>query len=368
MAHAPVRNLRSRMAIACYTALMAESPDDSFLSEDSEWSSELGSVLTHNILDFDLLSVTERRDLAATTLAAIGAAGVGEFDEDAELAEAFMQHVWSFFVDRALNLWRALGGHMELKPGMDENLPRRFNHVPEGGGALFYVVTGALEIVCEGHQATLTAGQMLVVPQNHSVEFGLAADSDYCSAFNLCFITQRWMEYLPFEQSSYPFLHVSLRTELARRSVSETLTRLIDISHADIEHRQQMIQNQIEFLLMFCKDACATDQNKTDPRVLQACNYIRAHYAEKISIEQIASAAGVSASALTSLFKNHIGMNMMRWRDQLRMQKAIELLEGTDQAIKAIAIEVGYEDPLFFSRRFKQMTGWSPSQIRSARR
>ena len=246
---------------------------------------------------------------------------------------------------------------------------RRFNNVPEGGGALLYVVSGELAVSCEGHQKTVAAGEILVVPQGHSVEFGLADNCDYCSAFNVCFLSQGWMDYLPFEQTPEPFIHATLGSDLARRSVNESLTRMIDISHSELEHRQQMIQNLIELVLIFCKDACDGDQStKIDTRVQLACDYIRSHYTDKITIENIAGAAGISPSALTALFKNHMGMNMMRWRDQLRMSKAVELLEGTDLAIKAIAIDVGYDDPLFFSRRFKQMTGWSPSQIRASRR
>ena len=59
-----------------------------------------------------------------------------------------------------------------------------------------------------------------------------------------------------------------------------------------------------------------------------------------------------------------MGENIMRWRDQLRMGRARELLQGTELPIKVIAAEVGYDDPMFFSRRFKQLTGWSPSQLR----
>lgn len=363
------KNFRNRTALASYQALMSLEPEETFLAEDGEWLSELGSVLTHTILDFDLVSPDERRDLVSDILNRIGVDDPAQLGHDEKLAEAFLQNVWTFFVERALTLWRAIGGHMELRPGMEAHLTRRFNDVPEGGGALFYVVSGELTVSCEGQDKVMSAGEILVIPQRKSVEFSITEGCDYCSAFNLCFISQSWMDYLPFDQSPYPFLHAALNSELERRSVSDTLTRLIDISHSDLEHRQQMIQNLIELLLIFCKDAVSGDQaEKVDTRVQQACDYIRAHYTDKITIDNIAAVAGISPSALTALFKSHMGMNMMRWRDQLRMHKAVELLEGTDRAIKAIAIDVGYDDPLFFSRRFKQMTGWSPSQIRASRR
>lgn len=363
------KGFRTRTAAALYSALIAEQPEEAFMAEDSELFAELSSVLTHTILNIDTVSLAERQQLVSSTLRDIGVTDPGQLLQDEELAENFQHAVWAFFCDRALRLWRAIGGHMELRPETEENLPRRFNEVPEGGGALFYVVCGQLTVSCEGYKKTIQAGELAIVPQKSLVEFWLAEDCEYCSAFNLSFIEQERMSYLPFEQSPFRFLHIALDNELARRNVHDALTRIIDISHSTIEHRQQLILNLVDFVLIFCSDACSAESSsRIDPRVQHACDFIRAHYAEKLTIDDISTAAGISASALTSLFKNHIGINMMRWRDQLRMEKAVELLEGTERAVKAIAIEVGYDDPLFFSRRFKQITGWSPSQVRASRR
>jgi len=48
------------------------------------------------------------------------------------------------------------------------------------------------------------------------------------------------------------------------------------------------------------------------------------------------------------------------------MEKARELLETSFERVKAIAVEVGYDDPTYFEREFKKAEGLTPSQYRAA--
>ena len=84
----------------------------------------------------------------------------------------------------------------------------------------------------------------------------------------------------------------------------------------------------------------------------------------KISVDDVAAAAGLSASRLAHLFRAETGQTPQRHLEAARMQRAIELLERTGFPVQQIAGAVGFDSPFYFSQRFKRWTGLSPSAYR----
>lgn len=87
----------------------------------------------------------------------------------------------------------------------------------------------------------------------------------------------------------------------------------------------------------------------------------------EFSISVIAEIYHVSISRMSVLFKKEIGLGFADCLWQMRLKKAIELLTATDLPIDEISATVGYLNPNSFRRKFKQETGFSPSQFRDMR-
>lgn len=85
---------------------------------------------------------------------------------------------------------------------------------------------------------------------------------------------------------------------------------------------------------------------------------------QDISIQYIADKLGVHRSYLSSIFKDFHKISPKEYLLEVRMNRAKELLETTNQPIKIIAYSVGYLDPLHFSKAFRQYYDCSPSQYR----
>lgn len=94
-------------------------------------------------------------------------------------------------------------------------------------------------------------------------------------------------------------------------------------------------------------------------------DYMSEHYAEKISLDGIASNMYLSSIYISKLFKEETGESPIHHLIQIRLKKSVELMkEHPEYSIKKIAREVGYEDAYHFSKIFKKHMEVTPKEYR----
>ena len=98
--------------------------------------------------------------------------------------------------------------------------------------------------------------------------------------------------------------------------------------------------------------------------IKRAIAYIRMHYAENISLEEIADKLDITPEYLSTLFNREVGINFSGFLRDFRLSHAKRLLKGTDKKVYEIAQEVGYPDSKYFNRVFKENVGVSPREFR----
>jgi AraC-like DNA-binding protein/ligand-binding sensor protein len=96
----------------------------------------------------------------------------------------------------------------------------------------------------------------------------------------------------------------------------------------------------------------------------KAERFIRENYIRKISLQEIADAAGLSAPYFSTIFKEEMGENLSSYLNRLRVEKARHMLAETDLTLTEIASSCGFEDQSWFSKIFKSFTGISPGKYR----
>jgi AraC family transcriptional regulator of arabinose operon len=102
-----------------------------------------------------------------------------------------------------------------------------------------------------------------------------------------------------------------------------------------------------------------------DERLLVVIKYIADNLNRPLSVTEVAQRFCLSPSRLGHLFSATFGKSIVRWRDEQRIHFASQLLQLSNRPIKQIAAEVGYEDPLYFSRVFRRRVGLSPKAFRA---
>ena len=99
--------------------------------------------------------------------------------------------------------------------------------------------------------------------------------------------------------------------------------------------------------------------------VSRAKDYFREHYNENINIEDYAASRHMSTSWFNKCFRGVVGISPTKFILHARMRNAQILLETTDETVAKIAHIVGYENPMYFSRVFKNEKGLSPLKYRN---
>ena len=96
----------------------------------------------------------------------------------------------------------------------------------------------------------------------------------------------------------------------------------------------------------------------------RAVHFRKHHYDQKISMEDVAAHVNLEQGYFSKQFRRRMGTSPQKWLMAYRIKKAESLLLKTDLTISEIALSVGYENALYFSRLFHQTCGCSPSDYR----
>ncbi|OMF21774.1 hypothetical protein BK133_27805 [Paenibacillus sp. FSL H8-0548] len=110
------------------------------------------------------------------------------------------------------------------------------------------------------------------------------------------------------------------------------------------------------------------ERNKKELKLIikSACNFIQNHYQDDLTLTQMAEYSNLSISHFSSLFKSNTGESLITYINQVRVEKAKELLRNSDDKIYLISEQVGFSSQPYFIRVFKNMTGMSPNEYRKS--
>lgn len=102
----------------------------------------------------------------------------------------------------------------------------------------------------------------------------------------------------------------------------------------------------------------------TDARLARVIEYMSCHFAEPLSLDQLAAEACISKFHFVRLFRERVGQPPHRYLAELRLDAAQRMLVSSELSIAEIAIECGYSTANHFSTTFARRFGMSPTLFR----
>lgn len=176
-----------------------------------------------------------------------------------------------------------------------------------------------------------------------------------------------WKDFLQWEEVLDGIFITKHIDETAYKCIEKLFIEIEEQSKSNQPYATELSENYLEQLLIRCKRLQpASFSRKIDSRILQAINYMMEDLKKDYSINEIAAHVYLSPSRLIHLFSQEMGMSILKWRDDQRINYAKYLLFTTNIPIGAISRNVGFTDPLYFSRVFKKKVGVSPKMFRES--
>lgn len=160
-----------------------------------------------------------------------------------------------------------------------------------------------------------------------------------------------------------PIYHVGFSDQIVR-----LYKQAYDAAIEEAAYSQQLMAGMVNLLIgmMYSKERniqLSRNQAHVD-MISRARLRIREALESSLTIQQVAGEIGISYSNFRKLFKEHTGISPATYQQDLRLQRAKELLSTTDMSVKEIAYRLNFESPDYFSAKFKTKTGRRPSELR----
>lgn len=227
---------------------------------------------------------------------------------------------------------------------------------------LFYTFGGTGFVRQNNHTITVRHGQMLLMDCRAPQTYGTASSADHWY--------HHWahVEGAGVEATAKRLgLPVLTPISVSRSRIQPHFDTIIERLEAEGVENGEIVGLAVHNLLSGLLIARARANSPTDSPVVLAQNYVADHFAEAISVEDLARASAVSTSYLTKLFRQQLGTSPHDFLLRYRITRAKQLLMETDLPIGEIARKVGFTSESNFSYRFSQMCSTTPRAYRSLR-
>jgi two-component system response regulator YesN len=96
--------------------------------------------------------------------------------------------------------------------------------------------------------------------------------------------------------------------------------------------------------------------------VQQVITFVENHYREPLSLKTLSYEFNITAPYLGKLFRDETGETFTSWLNNLRIEKAVELMKTTDYTVREIALKTGYVNSNYFYRIFKKYMNVNPGE------
>lgn len=170
-----------------------------------------------------------------------------------------------------------------------------------------------------------------------------------------------------FLSTGHPIYHVGYSGEILR--LYEEAMHVAQVEGPYVQQALAGVVNHLVGLMYSLERTNLLSRNHEHvDMVNQARRRIRDGLEDDLAIQDIARDMGVSYSNFRKLFKEFAGVSPAFYQQELRIQRAKELLATTDMSVKLIAYRLRFDSPDYFSSKFKMKTGMKPSEFREQAR
>ncbi|MDE7207550.1 MAG: AraC family transcriptional regulator [Lachnospiraceae bacterium] len=145
------------------------------------------------------------------------------------------------------------------------------------------------------------------------------------------------------------------------RKIFNQITSLYNEAVTGYELALKSLFLQAVFLLLqYRRENASADTRVFSDKLKQVLDYIELHYAEPITVSELAKLCYFSDYHFMRFFKKHMSMTCVEYINNLRLEKSVELFEKGNSSILEVSLSVGFHNLSYFHRAFKKKYHMTP--------
>lgn len=257
-------------------------------------------------------------------------------------------------------------GSLGFYPKAQAHFSKRKNGLQ--GNFLFYCVDGKGEYMLEGKKYKVSANEFFILPQNKEHSYNSNEKDPWSiywiyfagtnlTAFNQLLTVQSCFEPKYIKSDGEIILLFNKMYKILELGFS--IDNLVFANFCLTQFISSFIYNSRYFPAI---------ENTEIDSVEKAILYMQEKVNDTITLKELSSYSNYSVSRFSILFKQKTGYAPMDYFMQMKIQQACKLLDFSTRSIKDIAITIGFDDPYYFSKRFKQLIGVAPIKYRAIKK
>ncbi len=235
------------------------------------------------------------------------------------------------------------------------------------GLALSYTRYGRAFFRVEGKEIQVRKHDLVLMwPMEQTIEYGVRGARMHWGTMWAHFDPRPdWLAWLNWPQELPGVMRLRLTDEAQRKRIVRRFARVCRLAVRPRAFHNEFCVHALEGMLLECRMANPKEEGvRMDARVQRVVDHLCRNFEKPATLDQLAQIAALSASHLEEVFKAQIGLTPFAFLEAQRMRRASHLLHRTARPVAEIAREVGYEDPLYFSKRFRKSFNMSPREYR----
>ncbi len=248
-------------------------------------------------------------------------------------------------------------------PAAEDHLVER----PRGAPTTLVILClrGSGWVRTRGETRAIVPGDLVWLPASETHAYGAAEDGPWTIvwAHFAGEEVEAWRDLLGVRGPSGPLV-LALPDDRLEEIALDQVYAALERGHA-VRHQVAAAAALRRSLSMIAQLAgISRDGRSAHERVMLAAERLRRDWQRPHRLEELATAARVSVTHFSALFRRHTGFSPIDFVIRQRVQHACRLLDTTKRPVREIAELVGYPDPYYFTRCFRRVMGCSPRSYR----
>lgn len=228
---------------------------------------------------------------------------------------------------------------------------------------LLFIINGCMTATIDGREQKALAGDMIIyypnIPQK-IIKKRVDSPVNYWVHFNGYAIPEILTQCGITKSGVYTVGNIDVISDIFRQMILAQR-----LSHNSIHKNALFLQLMSKICIKDETMLPATPTNSVHAdKVVQGIIQMEWEYQRPRSISEYAKLCNMSPGRFSTIFKKATGKAPQKFIEDIRISKARELLSGSALSVSQISANVGFRDPLYFSRVFKNNVGVSPTEYR----